>query len=55
MRKRERESKRVHVCTSRRGTERRRKERIPSRLYTVSAETYAGLDLMNHELIMIMT
>ena len=31
--------------------ERERRERIPSRLHTISAEPNAGLKLMNHEIM----
>ena len=43
---------REHTHASREGTERERgRERIPSRLYTVSTEQDAGLDLTNHEIM----
>ena len=40
----------MHECKWGRGRERRR-ERIPSRLHTVSAESNVGLDPMNHEIM----
>ena len=40
------------MCTSRGGTEREReRERIPSRLSTVSMEAMVGLELMNCEIM----
>ena len=33
------------------GQRERKKERIPSRLHTVSAEPHAGLELTNHEIM----
>ena len=40
----------MFTCEQGRGRERRR-ERIPSRLCTVSMEPDAGLELMNHEIM----
>ena len=47
---RERESVCVHAHEQRRSRERGR-ERIPSRLHTVSIESDVGLDSMNHEIM----
>ena len=47
---RERESARTRAHTSGGGAE-REGDRIPSRLRTVSAEPYVGLELMNHEIM----
>ena len=49
MREREREREHAHMQTER-GRERGR-ERIPSRLHTVSTEPNVGLDPMNHEIM----
>ena len=46
----ERERERAHVCQQGRGRE-RGKERIPSRLYTVSMEPNVGLDLTKREIM----
>ena len=43
---------RVHVCDFGGGAEREREgDRIPSRLYNVSAEPDAGLNLINSEIM----
>ena len=47
---REREHEREHMCEWGKGRE-RGKERIPSRLYTVSVEPDTWLELTNHEIM----
>ena len=47
---RERERERECMCVQGRGRD-RGKERIPSRLHTVSTEPNVGLDLMNREIM----
>ena len=47
-----RERERENVCAQNQGRGRERgKERLPSRLCTVSAEPDAGLELTNHEIV----
>ena len=41
----------MHVSGEGQRERERGRERIPSRLHTVSAEAEAGLDLMNHEIM----